>query len=39
MLEKPALKDEIIISRLQEEYGLHVAQLTFLPLGAGLGWL
>lgn len=34
MLEKPDLQDQIIISRLQDEYGLHVHQLTFLPLGA-----
>src|SRR5678816_3443361 len=37
MLEKPNIPDEFIISRLQEEYGLHVAQLTFLPLGADQG--
>ncbi len=34
MLEKPDIPDELIISRLQEEYNLHVSQLTFLPLGA-----
>ena len=27
----------MIISRLQEEYGLHVAALTFLPIGADMG--
>src|SRR6266542_2271115 len=37
MLEKPNISDELIISRLQEEYGLRVAQLTFLPLGADEG--
>src|SRR5688572_25878802 len=37
MLEKPDIKDELIISQLQEEYGLHVAELTFLPLGADMG--
>ena len=37
MLEKPNIKDELIISRLQEEYELRVAQLTFLPLGADEG--
>ena len=37
MLEKPDIKDEIIISRLQEEYDLRVAELTFLPIGADLG--
>jgi len=37
MLEKPNIPDELIISRLQQEYGLHVAELTFLPIGADLG--
>lgn len=37
MLEKPNIPDELIISRLQEEYNLHVAQLTFLPIGADMG--
>jgi hypothetical protein len=36
MLEKPAIPDELILSRLQDEYHLHNAQLTFLPLGADL---
>jgi len=36
MLTKPDIKDELIISRLQEEYGLHVSALTFLPIGADL---
>ena len=36
MLEKPDLQDERIVSRLQDEYGLSVAQLTFLPLGADI---
>jgi spectinomycin phosphotransferase len=34
MLEKPNLSDEQIVSRLQEEYNLHVTELTFLPIGA-----
>jgi spectinomycin phosphotransferase len=34
MLEKPDLQDQLIISGLQEAYGLRVAQVTFLPLGA-----
>jgi len=34
MLEKPDIPDELIISRLQEEYDLRVAELTFLPIGA-----
>ncbi|HLO30870.1 MAG TPA: phosphotransferase [Anaerolineales bacterium] len=34
MLEKPDIADELIISHVQEEYGLHIAQFTFLPLGA-----
>ena len=33
-LKNPKLQDQLIISRLQDEYGLQVAQLTFLPLGA-----
>ena len=37
MLEKPNIPDELMISRLREEYGLHVAQLTFLPIGADQG--
>jgi spectinomycin phosphotransferase len=34
MLEKPDLQDSRIISRLQDEFGLHVHYLVFLPLGA-----
>lgn len=34
MLTKPDIADELIISRLQEEYELHVTTLTFLPIGA-----
>jgi spectinomycin phosphotransferase len=34
MLEKPNISDELIISRLQEEYNLRVAELIFLPIGA-----
>lgn len=37
MLEKPDIKDEFIISRLEEEYDLRVTELTFLPLGADEG--
>jgi spectinomycin phosphotransferase len=37
MLEKPNIPDELIISRLQEEYDLRVAELTFLPIGADMG--
>ena len=36
MLEKPDLQDEKIITCLQNEYRLNVAQVTFLPLGADL---
>jgi spectinomycin phosphotransferase len=36
MLEKPDILDELIISRLQDEYDLSVASLTFLPIGADL---
>lgn len=34
MLEKPKIPEELIISRLQEEYNFQVVQLTFLPIGA-----
>ena len=34
MLEKPNIPDELIISRLQEEYKLRLVELTFLPIGA-----
>lgn len=34
MLEKPSIPDELIISRVQEEYDLRVSELTFLPIGA-----
>ena len=37
MLTKPDIPDELIISRLQDEYNLHVSSLTFLPLGADMG--
>jgi spectinomycin phosphotransferase len=37
MLEKPNIPDEAIISRLQEEYGLRVTALSFLPIGADTG--
>ena len=37
MLTKPDIPDGLIISRLQEEYELHAAELTFLPLGADMG--
>jgi len=36
MLTKPDISDELIISRLQEAYGLQVVELTFLPIGADL---
>jgi spectinomycin phosphotransferase len=34
MLEKPDLEDERILARLQAEYGLRSARLSFLALGA-----
>src|SRR5690349_17522368 len=37
MLEKPKIPDELIISHLQKQYDLSVAQLEFLPLGADAG--
>jgi spectinomycin phosphotransferase len=36
MLEKPDIKDEIIITCLEREYGLRVEKITFLPLGQDL---
>jgi spectinomycin phosphotransferase len=36
MLEKPELQDEEIINCLQEEFGLSVEMISFLPLGADL---
>jgi len=37
LLTKPDIPDELIISRLQDEYDLHISSLTFLPLGADMG--
>ena len=34
MLEKPDLPETLILSRLEEAYGLRARQLAFLPLGA-----
>jgi spectinomycin phosphotransferase len=34
MLEKPDIQDERIVRCVQEEYGLVVAEIVFLPLGA-----
>ena len=34
MIEKPGLPEASILSRLQAEYGLHDAQVAFLPIGA-----
>jgi spectinomycin phosphotransferase len=34
MLTKPNIPDELMISQLQEGFDLHVAELTFLPIGA-----
>lgn len=36
MLEKPDLPNETICACLQGEYGLHIGQVVFLPLGADL---
>lgn len=36
MLEKPDISDAAILSCLQEAFGLDLAHLTFLPLGADL---
>jgi len=34
MLTKPNISDQLIISRLQEEYDLRVTEFAFLPIGA-----
>lgn len=34
MLEKPPIPDALIIDCLEREYGLRIAELEFLPLGA-----
>ena len=34
MLEKPDLQDEKIVACLRDAYGLQIAEMTFLPLGA-----
>lgn len=34
MLERPDIQDEKVLSSLKAEYGLHVRELEFLPLGA-----
>ncbi len=36
MLEKPDIKDESIINCIRNEYGLTIANITFLPLGGDL---
>jgi len=36
MLEKPELKDEIIINCLQKKYGVSTEKIVFLPLGGDL---
>jgi len=36
MLEKPDFQDEKIVACVQDEYGLRIAQIAFLPLGADL---
>jgi spectinomycin phosphotransferase len=34
MLEKPDLKDERVVACLNDQYGVLIAQVSFLPLGA-----
>ena len=36
MLDKPELPDKKIIATLREAYGLDIAEIAFLPLGADL---
>ena len=33
MLEKPEISDGTIVTCLHDSFGLHIAQVTFLPLG------
>jgi hypothetical protein len=33
MLTKPSISDDTIIACLHDSFGLHIAQVTFLPLG------
>jgi spectinomycin phosphotransferase len=37
LLEKPDIRNELIIIRLQEEFGINVTRINFLPLGADVG--
>lgn len=39
MIEKQSLSDQFIISCLKDDYGIEVAVLTFLPLGADMNAL
>lgn len=34
MLERPAIEDTLILTRLRDDYDLSISELTFLPLGA-----
>jgi spectinomycin phosphotransferase len=34
MLERPAIEESTLVACLEDVYGLHVRQVTFLPLGA-----
>lgn len=34
MLEKPAIQDERVVACLEEDYGMSIRQISFLPLGA-----
>ena len=36
MIEKQSLSDQLIIDCLNTDYGIEVATLTFLPLGADM---
>jgi spectinomycin phosphotransferase len=37
MLEKPNIRDEVLVACLEQEFGLQIAHITFLPLGGDLG--
>ncbi len=36
MLERPPLKDKTLVARLEDDFGLTVESISFLPLGADL---
>jgi len=33
MLERPGVPDDTLLACLRDHYGLHITQITFLPIG------